>query len=123
MGRDRRDFKAPHLKRCVAYPKGYNLVALCIVRQTDTFAVWHAKLRDLRARIAIARRIERIPTGTLGDVKSIGGELSELRVDVDAGYRLYFTIRGNVAIILLCGGDKSTQAADIRKARKLINEV
>lgn len=123
MGRDRRDFKAPHLKRCVAYPKGYNRVVLYIVQQTDTFAVWHAELRDLRARIAIARRIERISTGTLGDVKSIGGELSELRVDVGAGYRLYFTIRGNVAIILLCGGDKSTQAADIRKARKLINEV
>ena len=61
--------------------------------------------------------------GFVGDVKSIGGELSELRVDVGAGYRLYFTIRGNVAIILLCGGDKSTQAGDIRKARKLINEV
>jgi putative addiction module killer protein len=123
VGRDRRDFKAPHLKRCVAYPKGYNRVVLYIVQQTDTFAVWHAELRDLRARIAIARRIERISTGTLGDVKSIGGELSELRVDVGAGYRLYFTIRGNVAIILLCGGDKSTQAGDIRKARKLINEV
>lgn len=94
-----------------------------LVQQTEAFAVWHASLRDLRAKVAIARRIERITTGTLGDVKPIGGALSELRVDVGPGYRIYFTMRKGVAVILLAGGDKRTQAADIRRARKLASEV
>lgn len=94
-----------------------------LIQQTEAFAAWHADLRDLRAKVAIARRIERVAAGTLGDVKSLGGDLSELRVDVGPGYRLYFTMRGGVAVILLAGGDKRTQAADIKRARKLAQEV
>ena len=84
-----------------------------IVQQTPTFAQWHAALRDLRARIAIARRIDRASAGNLGDVKSVGEGVSELPVDVGAGYRVYFTMRGGVVIVLLAGGDKSSQTADI----------
>ncbi|MGB1562244.1 MAG: type II toxin-antitoxin system RelE/ParE family toxin [Sinimarinibacterium flocculans] len=94
-----------------------------LVEQTDVFVRWLSGLRDPRARIAIGRRIERVAAGSLGDVKPLGGSISELRVDVGPGYRLYFTMRGGVMVILLCGGDKRTQTADIRRARKLANEV
>lgn len=63
------------------------------VLQTETFAAWHGSLRDMRAKVAIARRTERIEAGTLGDVKSLGGAVSELRFDIGPGYRLYFTMR------------------------------
>jgi putative addiction module killer protein len=94
-----------------------------LIQQTEAFAVWHSDLRDLRAKVAIARRIERVAAGVLGDVKALGGDLSELRVDIGPGYRLYFTMRGGVLVILLAGGDKRTQAADIKRARKLAQEV
>ena len=93
------------------------------VLQTETFAAWHGSLRDMRAKLAIARRIERIEPGTLGDVKSLGGAVSELRVDIGPGYRLYFTMRKRVVVILLYGGDKRTQRADISRARKMAEEV
>ena len=94
-----------------------------LVQQTEAFAAWHASLRDLRAKLAIARRIDRIAAGTLGDIKPCVGEVSELRVDMGPGYRLYFTMRGGVMVLLLAGGDKRTQEADIRRARKLASEV
>jgi putative addiction module killer protein len=77
----------------------------------------------MRARIAIARRIERASAGNLGDVKSVGEGVSEMRVDAGAGYRVYFTIRGKSLIILLMGGNKSTQPADIRQAKIMAKEV
>lgn len=70
-----------------------------LIQQTEAFAAWHASLRDLRARVAIARRIDRVAAGVLGDVKALGGNLSELRVDIGPGYRLYFTMRAGVLII------------------------
>lgn len=94
-----------------------------LIEQTEAFAAWHAGLRDLRAKVAIARRIERVAAGILGDVKALGGEVSELRVDIGPGYRLYFTMRGGVLVILLAGGDKRTQATDIKRARKLVQEI
>jgi putative addiction module killer protein len=94
-----------------------------LVQQTQIFTQWHASIRDLRAKIAIARRIERASAGNLGDHKSVGEGISELRIDVGAGYRVYFTLRNGVVIILLAGGDKSSQDADIRRARKLAKEV
>ncbi|HEU0228935.1 MAG TPA: type II toxin-antitoxin system RelE/ParE family toxin [Burkholderiaceae bacterium] len=94
-----------------------------LIQQTESFAAWHTGLRDLRAKVAIARRIERVAAGTLGDVKSLGNDLSELRVDIGPGYRVYFTMRGGVLVILLAGGDKRTQAADIKQARKLAMEI
>lgn len=94
-----------------------------LIEQTTSFAAWHASLRDLRAKVAIARRIERTATGNLGDVKSVGDGVSELRIDVGPGYRVYFTVRDGVVIILLAGGDKSTQATDIKRAKRLAQEV
>jgi len=94
-----------------------------LVQQTDTFAAWHASIRDLRARIAIARRVDRAAAGNLGDVKSVGDGVSEMRVDVGPGYRLYFTRRGERLILLLCGGDKSSQSRDIMLAKKLAGEI
>lgn len=94
-----------------------------LIQQTESFARWHASVRDLRAKIAIARRIDRAAAGNLGDVKSVGEGVSELRVDVGAGYRVYFTMRGGVVIVLLAGGDKSSQDMDIRRAKQLAKEV
>jgi putative addiction module killer protein len=94
-----------------------------LIQQTDTFANWHTALRDLRARIAIARRIDRAAAGNLGDVKPVGEGVSEMRVDVGPGYRLYFTRRGEMLILLLCGGDKSSQSRDIVLAKRLAGEI
>ena len=94
-----------------------------LVRQTEAFLHWHKSLRDLRARTAIARRIDRIAAGTLGDVKSLGGGVSELRIDIGPGYRVYFTMQDRVVVVLLAGGDKRTQDADIRRACKMAKEI
>lgn len=94
-----------------------------LIQQTQTFATWHSSLRDLRAKVAIARRIDRAAAGNLRDVKSVADGISELRVDVGPGYRVYFTMRGGIVIVLLAGGDKSSQDADIRRAKKLAKEV
>ncbi|MBD9599493.1 type II toxin-antitoxin system RelE/ParE family toxin [Pseudomonas sp. PDM10] len=94
-----------------------------LIQQTMIFATWHASVRDLRAKLAIARRIDRASVGNLGDIKPVGDGVSEMRVDVGAGYRVYFTMRNSVVIVLLAGGDKSSQTADIRRAKKLAKEV
>lgn len=94
-----------------------------IIQQTKSFAQWHVALRDMRAKIAIARRIERASAGNLGDVKPVGEGVSEMRIDVGAGYRVYFITRDRTIIILLVGGDKSTQPADIKQAKTLAKEV
>lgn len=94
-----------------------------IIQQTESFVKWHESLRDLRARTAISRRIDRAEYGNLGDVKAVGSHVSEMRVDVGAGYRVYFTVRHGIVLILLAGGDKSTQDADIKRAIKLSQEV
>ncbi|MDP2901786.1 MAG: type II toxin-antitoxin system RelE/ParE family toxin [Methylovulum sp.] len=94
-----------------------------IIQQTESFAKWHSALRDQRAKAAIYRRIDRAEAGNLGDVKTVGDGVSELRIDVGAGYRVYFTLRGGIMVILLAGGDKSTQQADIQRAIKLAKEI
>lgn len=93
------------------------------IQQTHKFSQWLTKLKDMRARIAIARRLERAQDGNLGDVKSVGERVFEMRVDMGAGYRLYYTMRGNELIILLVGGDKSTQQRDIEKAIEMAKEI
>jgi putative addiction module killer protein len=94
-----------------------------IIQQTETFATWRASLMDLRAATAIRRRMERAVAGNLGDVKPIRDGISEMRVDVGAGYRLYFTVRARTVLFLLSGGDKSTQKADIHRALDLAKEI
>ncbi|HEX8583041.1 MAG TPA: type II toxin-antitoxin system RelE/ParE family toxin [Allosphingosinicella sp.] len=88
------------------------------VEATDTFRKWHGKLRDDRASKKIAIAIAKLAHG-LGDIASVGGGVSEVRIDYGPGYRLYFTRRGDTLIILLCGGDKSTQDRDIEKGKEM----
>jgi putative addiction module killer protein/probable addiction module antidote protein len=89
------------------------------VRQTATFARWFAGLRDGRARARIQARIDRLAIGNAGDVKPIGGGVSEMRIDYGPGYRVYFVERGTTLVVLLAGGDKGTQQRDIKLARDL----
>ena len=79
------------------------------LRQTETFRKWRARLRDDRARALIASRLNRLAAGHAGDVAPVGGGVSELRIHFGPGYRVYFTRRGSVVIVLLCAGDKGTQ--------------
>lgn len=90
---------------------------------TELFTKWLDKLKDTKAKISIARRIERMSTGLFGDNKFIGDGISELRIDTGAGYRVYYTIDNNRIVILLIGGDKSTQTRDILKAKELKKEL
>lgn len=94
-----------------------------IIKQTESFSRWLLALRDVRAQLAVGRRIDRAEAGNLGDVKPVGGGVSEMRVDVGAGYRMYFTMRDGTVVFLLVGGDKRTQEADIKRAIKMAKEV
>ena len=94
-----------------------------IVRQTEEFQTWLDGLRDKRAQVRIAARLRLAEAGNLGDWAPVGGDISEMRVDVGPGYRLYFTRRRSVLIVMLCGGDKSTQKGDIRRAREIARQV
>ena len=91
-------------------------------KQTETFRKWRSRLKDERARAMGASRLDRLAFGNPGDVKPVGQGISELRIDYGPGYRIYFRRRGNEIIILLCGGDKSTQAADIKTAKRLAED-
>jgi putative addiction module killer protein len=93
------------------------------VRQTTIFRDWLDALVDQRAAIRIAQRIVRLQAGLIGDVKPVGGGISELRIDYGPGYRVYFVRRGQVLIILLCGGDKRSQRRDIDRAKTLAAEL
>jgi putative addiction module killer protein len=92
-----------------------------IVYQQDhgqrPFERWLENLRDKRAQSRIARRIRQVQAGTFGDCKPVGECVLELRIDVGAGYRVYFARQGTTLIILLCGGDKSSQDKDIERAK------
>jgi putative addiction module killer protein len=93
------------------------------VRQTVVFSRWLERLADQRAAERIAQRIVRLQSGLLGDVKPVGDGVSELRVDYGPGYRMYFVQRGKILIVLLCGGDKRTQARDIGAAKALAADL
>ncbi len=93
------------------------------VRRTREFLKWMGELRDGLAKRAITVRIDRLAHGNPGDVKPVGYGVSELRIRCGPGYRVYFVQRGNVLIILLCGGDKSSQDADIAKAHTIAKEL
>ena len=83
----------------------------------EPYTEWFRRLRDERAKVNIAARLRRIGFGNLGDCKPVGDGVSELRIDVGAGYRVYFGMRGTMMVILLCGGDKSSQDRDIARAK------
>lgn len=93
------------------------------IRKTETYAQWIDNLRDLQARARVQVRIERLAAGNPGDVKAVGEGVSELRIDYGPGYRVYFTKRGRKIVILLAGGDKTTQAVDIKIALRLAHNL
>ena len=93
------------------------------IHTTAVFDKWAANLKDRKAALAIAMRLDRAANGNLGDVKSVGDNVSEMRIFVGQGYRVYFTVRHGKVIILLCGGDKSTQPRDIEKAKELAKNL
>ena len=89
------------------------------LKQTETFRKWRTKLRDQRARAAIASRLDRLAYGHAGDVEPIGNGISELKIHYGPGYRVYFCKAGDTIVILLCGGDKGSQARVIKTAKRL----
>ena len=93
------------------------------IRKTERFARWIDKLRDVKGRARILARIERLAGGNPGDVKRVREGVSEMRIDYGPGYRVYFKKRGQELIILLAGGDKSTQAKDIEAALRLARNL
>jgi putative addiction module killer protein len=92
------------------------------LKQTETFRKWRTRLKDDRARALIASRLDRLSFGHAGDAEPVGQGISELRIHHGPGYRIYFQRRGNLIIVLLCGGTKSGQAKDIEAAKRLANE-
>jgi putative addiction module killer protein len=93
------------------------------IRKTTEFANWLDNLRDIQARARVLVRIERLAMGLTGDVKPVGSGVSELRIDYGPGYRVYFKRKGREIIVLLAGGDKKSQARDIRTALRLAENL
>lgn len=93
------------------------------IQQTEAYVEWFSELRDRVARARIDIRIRRLSLGNPGDAKPVGDGVSKLRVDHGPGYRVYFIQRGEVVIVLLAGGDKSTQDKDIRTAKALAKDL
>jgi len=93
------------------------------IRETDEFKTWIRSLRDSIAKAKIASRIQRLKFGNPGDVKPVGEGVSEMRIDHGPGYRVYYVNRGNTIIVVLCGGDKTTQQSDIDRALRLADEL
>jgi putative addiction module killer protein len=104
------------------YPCGYTADVIEI-RTTDVFNQWLDGLLDLRGRARIQARIERLAAGNAGDTKPVGEGISELRIDCGPGYRVYFKMHGRKSVILLAGGDKSTQGSDIKTASRLARNL
>ena len=93
------------------------------VRQTAAYATWFSTLRDRTAKARVNIRIRRLSLGNAGDVKPVGEGVSELRVNCGPGYRVYFVQKGNEYVVLLAGGDKSSQDRDIREAKVLARDL
>ena len=93
------------------------------VIETDIFKNWLRNLRDRKGRTVIIARIRRLSFGNRGDTKPVGDGVSELRIDVGPGYRVYYTQKKQVLIILLCGGDKSSQQKDIKNAKEIARDL
>lgn len=94
-----------------------------LIKQTALFSKWLGKLKDVQGKVSILRRLDRIKEGNFGDYKSINNHISELRITTGAGYRVYYTKHNDEIVLLLIGGDKSTQSKDIAKAKQLYKEL
>ena len=93
------------------------------LKQTGTFRKWRVRLKDERVRALVASRLDRLAFGHMGDAAPVGDGISELRIHHGPGYRIYFRKLGKTVIVLLCGGDKGSQAKDIWTAKRLIHEL
>ena len=93
------------------------------IQRTEVFERWLRRLRDRHGRRRITDRIQRLSSGNYGDVRPVGGGVSELRIHYGPGYRVYFTQRGEFVVVLLAGGDKDSQRRDIRTAQDLAREL
>ena len=93
------------------------------IRKTEAFRDWLKSLRDGVAQARIAKQIDRLALGNSGHSRSVGEGIVELKIDHGPGYQVYYVTRGSVLIVLLCGGDKSTQAIDIRRAKQIAAEI
>ncbi len=93
------------------------------IRTTDIFTKWFNNLKDRRARARIQARIDRIEMGNFGDVAPVGQGVSELRIFCDPGYRVYFVQKNSVVVILISGGDKTSQQSDVAKAQKIVKQL
>jgi len=94
-----------------------------LVEKSSYFDKWLKKLKDRVAKARILLRIKKVENGNLGEYRSVGGRVSELKLDYGPGYRLYFTKKGDTVIWLLCGGDKATQQSDIKRAKDILKEL
>ena len=92
------------------------------VVRSSTFDRWLGKLKDRRAAARVLIRVDRLAAGNPGDVRPVGGGISELRIDYGPGYRVYYLREGDRLVLLLCGGDKSTQSADIATAHDIAEQ-
>lgn len=93
------------------------------VHLTSAFAAWLDDLRDRKAQLRIAARLRQAEAGNLGDWKPVGTGVAEMRVNFGPGYRLYFARKGSLVVVMLAGGDKSSQAADIRRAQRIFKQL
>ena len=103
------------------YPNGYS--GSRRIQNTETFSRWLRSLRDTRGKARVLMRLKALQFGHLGDCRSLGGGLHELRIFVGPGYRIYLAYRHEAVVVLLCGGDKSSQPRDIVRARQLLAEL
>jgi putative addiction module killer protein len=106
----------------IVYPNGYNMIVYTVLR-SDEFDQWLTGLKDAKGKARIVARIKSAELGNLGDVKPVGEGVSEMRIHYGPGYRVYFTQRGRLLILLLVGGDKSSQKRDIVKAKALASRL
>ena len=93
------------------------------IRYTAVYRIWYRNLKDIRARVRIDLRLNSVKKGDFGDQRSVGEGIFELKVDYGPGYRLYYKKAGGDIVVLLCGGDKSSQDADIEKAKEILKEL
>lgn len=96
---------------------------MATIRTTSVFDNWYSKLRDRQAKTRIAVRIDRLANGNPGQCRALTGDVNEMKIDVGPGYRVYYTERSGEVIVLLVGGDKNRQSADIAKAREIARNL
>lgn len=106
-------------------PLGYrtDIATMIEVRQTDVFRKWFKKLQDRRARVRIQARLDRVALGHFGDARPVGEGISELRIHYGPGYRIYFAKVDSLVVVLLSGGDKSSQSTDIKRAKEIAKNL